>query len=312
MPGKPHLIDSVEEIEDCGRGHACSFCAGEQSCRLDKANHDRVHLERRLQGIDRILLVLANKGGVGKSTVAANLATALAALGLRVGLADADIHGPNAPRLFGLQDESVVVSDNGIAAPVYPVEGTGSLKIGSIAFFLERADVPVVWRDAYKHEYIHHMLGSFDWGSLDFLVLDMPPGTGNELMTLSSAIEGKKSGALLVSSADAIVLQDTMKAARFCLDSELRLLGLVENHAGVLCPHCGGEFQLFPRAAEIDHFDQLGIQTLARLPFTPEIGNCAASGIPVATVDSSPLSAVFLQLAQTCLAGVSEDPSQDS
>lgn len=296
----PQLIDSVEQMEDCGRGHACSFCADVQTCRLDKANHDKLHLERRLQGIDSILLVLANKGGVGKSTVAANLAVALSAAGHRVGLADADIHGPNAPRLFGLQDESVSVSDSGIEAPDYPVAGRGSLNVGSIAFFLESADTPVVWRDAYKHDYIHHMLGSFDWGALDFLVVDMPPGTGNELMTVARALEGRHSGALLVSSADAIVLQDTIKAARFCLDSEIQLLGLVENHAGVVCPHCGGEFHMFPRAGEVDQFDQLGIETLGRLPFTPSIGECAAAGRPAAAVESSPVFEVFKQLAATC------------
>ena len=300
MANDPQLIESVSQIDDCGRGHACSFCADAQGCRLDKGNHDKLLLERRLQGIDKILLVLANKGGVGKSTVAANLAMALAASGHRVGLADADVHGPNAPRLFGLQDESVRVSDSGITAPDYPVEGRGSLKVGSIAFFLESADTPVIWRDAYKHDYIHHMLGSFDWGTCDILVLDMPPGTGNELMTVSSALEGKHSGALLVSSADAIVLQDTIKAARFCLDSEIHLLGLVENHAGVLCPHCGGEFQMFPRAGEIDQFEKMGIETLARLPFTPAIGECAASGRPAASVESSPVFDVFKQLASTC------------
>lgn len=300
MSGTVEHIPSVEPIEDCGRGHACSFCPLEDTCTLDKANHSKVHMQQRLSKMNWVIPVMANKGGVGKSTVAANLAVALAQLGYAVGLADADIHGPNAARLFGLQAEKVKVSERGVNAPAYTVEGRGSLRVGSLAFFLEEFDTPVVWRDAYKHDYIHHMLGSFDWGVLDFLIVDMPPGTGNELITLSDALKGCNTCALLVSSADAIALQDTLKAARYCRESALPVLGMVENYAGTICPHCGGEFDMFPRAPEAEQFAQHGIATLARLPFTPAIGAGAAAGAPVAGDESSPLHNVFSKLAKTC------------
>ena len=290
----------TEPGEDFGRGHACSFCPQEASCTLDKDQHSRSHIEQRLAKMNWIIPVLANKGGVGKSTVSANLAVALAREGYAVGLADADIHGPNAARLFGLQEERVKVSERGVHAPSYDIPGRGSLKIGSLAFFLEQADTPVVWRDAYKHDYIHHMLGSFDWGVLDFLIVDMPPGTGNELITLGDVLKGCNTSGILVSSADAIALQDTLKAARYCKDTALPLLGLVENYAGTICPHCGGEFDMFPRAPEVDNFEQQGIETLARLPFTPAIGNGAAAGHPVAGDESSPLAALFSELARSC------------
>ena len=293
-------IPTAESIEECGRGHACGFCPQESTCQLDREHHNRSHLEQRLAKINWIVPVLANKGGVGKSTVSANLAVALAREGYAVGLADADIHGPNAARLFGLQDQRVKVSERGILAPGYDIPGRGTLKVGSLAYFLEQADTPVVWRDAYKHDYIHHMLGSFDWGVLDFLIVDMPPGTGNELITLGDALKGCNTSALLVSSADAIALQDTLKAARYCSDTALPLLGLVENYAGTICPHCGGEFDMFPRAPEIDQFEQQGIETLARLPFTPAIGQGAAAGAPAAGDDTSPLSTLFSDLARTC------------
>ncbi len=296
----------VAPIEDCGRGHACSFCPEEDSCTLDKANHSKVHMERRLSKINWIIPVMANKGGVGKSTVSANLAVALAQLGYAVGLADADIHGPNAARLFGMQDEKVKVTGRGVHAPDYEITshgestGRGTLRVGSLAFFLEEFDTPVVWRDAYKHDYIHHMLGSFDWGVLDFLIVDMPPGTGNELITLGDALVGCNTSALLVTSADAIALQDTLKAARYCRESALPVLGVVENYAGTICPHCGGKFDMFPRAPEAEQFEQQGIATLARLPFTPAIGAGAAAGAPVAGDKESPLHGVFAALAKTC------------
>ncbi len=294
------MIDSVEAFEDCGRDHACSFCPIEAECNLDQGRHNKEQSQRRLGKINWVIPVMANKGGVGKSTVSANLAAALAGLGYAVGLADADIHGPNAPRLFGLHEENSRLSKRGLQTPEYAIDGRGTLKLGSLGLLMEDQETPVVWRDAFKHDYIHHLLGSFDWGVLDFLIVDMPPGTGNELITLADALEGRNTSAVLVSSADAIALQDSLKAARYCQDSSLPILGLVENHAGVVCPRCGGEFEMFPRAPEADRFMEMNIDTLARIPFTPDIGAAAATGTPAATQPESVLYPLFQSLAQAC------------
>ncbi len=283
-----NALGNDANADTCGRGHACTFCPKEDDCRLDKPAHNKTLIESRLAGLRKIVLVLANKGGVGKSTVAANLAAALAADGFSVGLADADVHGPNAPRLFGLHESRVKVEGRGIAPPCYELEKSrGQVAIGSLGFFLEDSDTPVVWRDAYKHDYIHHMLGSFDWGPLDFLIVDMPPGTGNELITLTDVLEGTDTAALLVSSADAIALQDTLKASRFCTERGLPVIGLVENYAGTVCPHCGNEIELFPRAPEVSAFETAGIRALTRLPFSAEIAAGAAEGRPAAGQEHS-------------------------
>ena len=300
MIGYSDEVLAVDAAQDCGRGHACSFCPLEETCDLDQGQHSQVHLQQRLSRINWFIPVMANKGGVGKSTVAANLALALARQGYSVGLADADVHGPNAPRLFGLQQESVKVDVRGVHAPQVPVLGRGALRVGSLGYFLEEQNTPVVWRDAYKHDYVHHMLGSFDWGVIDFLVIDMPPGTGNELITLADALNGCNTAALLVSSADAIALQDSLKAARYCGDTAMPVLGLVENYAGTVCPHCGSEFEMFPRAPEVEEFERQGIATLARIPFTPQVGAAAAAGAPIAGEDESPLAQTFADLADTC------------
>lgn len=286
---------------DCNLGHACSFCPREESCTLDKPGHNKRLVEKRLDGLGMVLLVMANKGGVGKSTVSANLAVALANQGYQVGLADADIHGPNAPRIFGLQNERVKVAAEGIDTPAFQMpESDKSVKLGSLAFFLSETDTPVVWRDAYKHDYIHHMIGSFNWGILDFLVIDMPPGTGNELITLTDMLEGSNLRAVLVSSADAIALQDTLKAARFCQERGVPLLGLVENYAGTICPHCGEDIEMFPRSQEIERFERLNIPTLARIPFSREVAVGAESGIPASCDKHSSTSLLFEQLAEIC------------
>ncbi|WP_368484660.1 P-loop NTPase, partial [Salipiger sp. HF18] len=190
---------------DCGLGHACQFCPKESSCTLDKPYHNKVLIERRLQEIDQIIVVLANKGGVGKSTVSANLAAGLARNGFRVGVADADIHGPNQSRFFGFSGAKIRTTKAGLQTHGFVADGNAHpVEVGSLAFMLEDDTTPIVWRDAYKHDFIHHLIGSFDWGSLDFLVVDMPPGTGNELITLCDMLEGSNVSAVLVTSPQAV------------------------------------------------------------------------------------------------------------
>ncbi|MBL3586808.1 P-loop NTPase [Rhodovulum sulfidophilum] len=269
--------------EECGRGHACGFCPQEQTCTLDKRAHNKTLVEARLGEIGQIVLVLGNKGGVGKSTVSANLAAGLAARGFRVGMADADIHGPNQSRYFGFAGEHIRVDARGLAPKHFtdPALRHG-LRVGSLAFMLQDDDAPVVWRDAYKHDFVHHLMGSFDWGALDFLIVDMPPGTGNELITLTDLLEGCDVGALLVTTPQAVAQMDSLKAARFCLERGLPVIGCVENMAGVVCPHCAGAFHLFPEAGLGEKLTALGIRRLARLPLDPAIAAGSDEGRPVA------------------------------
>ena len=268
---------------DCGLGHACNFCKLENDCALDKPAHNRRLIEDRLQAIGGVILVLANKGGVGKSTVAANLAASLAARGHRTALADADIHGPNAAQFFGQQGEHVKVGERGIHPRRYRfADGGRELPIGSLGFFLGGPDVPVVWRDAYKFDYVHHLVGSYDWGTLDFLVVDMPPGTGNELITLCDILEGVETRALLVTTPQAVALLDTLKAARFCRERGLPVAGVVENMAGMTCPHCDGHIEMFPRDPLADRLGENGIETLVRLPFSPALAFASDAGRPAA------------------------------
>ena len=296
---------------DCNFGHACSFCQQESTCTLDKPAHNRRLSERRLGAIGQIIMVLANKGGVGKSTVAANLAAALARRGFRVGLADADIHGPNAAQFFGQQGQRVRVTERGIAPRRYRApDGKADLKLGSLGFFLPEDDSPVVWRDAYKFDYVHHLVGSYDWGELDFWVLDMPPGTGNELITMCDLLEGQNLDALLVTTPQAVALLDTLKAARFCRERGVPLLGVVENMAGMVCPHCSGRIELFPRDPRAEELGAAGIDTIAKLPLSPRLAFGSDSGHPI--VDSAPDSieaAVFLDIASRCVARAAMDQS---
>lgn len=273
-----------KEREDCGRGHACQFCPKEQDCSLDKPYHNKVLVENRLEQIGQIIVVLANKGGVGKSTVSANLAAGLAGRGFRVGVADADIHGPNQSRFFGMTDAKIRTRQTGLETHDFDARGINHpVRVGSLAFMLENDTTPIVWRDAYKHDFIHHLIGSFDWGSLDFLVVDMPPGTGNELITLCDMLEGSNVSAVLVTSPQAVAQMDSLKAARFCTERGLPVIGAAINMAGVQCPHCQEEFHLFPNAGVTEALEEFGIAQIAQIPLSPDIALSSDTGAPIVT-----------------------------
>jgi Mrp family chromosome partitioning ATPase len=266
---------------DCGLGHACQFCPREAECTRDKPQHEKLLLAARLERIDQIVLVMANKGGVGKSTVAANLAAGLAARGYRVGVADADIHGPNQSRFFGFVGAHVRVTEQGLGTCNFEAASLAHpIRVGSLGFLMERDDTPIVWRDAYKHDFMHHLIGSFDWGDQDFLLVDMPPGTGNELITLCDMLESANVSALLITTPQEVALMDSMKAVRYCQERKLPVLGVVENMSGVTCPHCDGEFHLFPREALAQRLQQTGVESLARIPLDPWLARASDAGIP--------------------------------
>lgn len=289
---------------DCGLGHACQFCPQEDACDLDKPFHNKVLIENRLQEIGQIIVVLANKGGVGKSTISANLAAGLAQSGFRVGVADADIHGPNQSRFFGFAGDHVRLGDAGLETRDFRHDSMEySIKVGSLAFLLESDDTPVVWRDAYKHDFIHHLIGTFDWGPLDFMVVDMPPGTGNELITLCDMLEGSNVSAILVTTPQAVALMDSMKAARFCNERGLPVLGAVENMAGVVCPHCTGEFHIYPDADLSAALQAVNVKSLAKIPLAIELASGSDNGLPIVVSDSeTALAKAFAPIVEACAA----------
>ena len=290
--------------EDCGRGHACQFCPEEEQCTLDKGKHEKRLIESRLAQIGQIIMVMANKGGVGKSTVSANLAAGLAAEGYRVGVADADIHGPNQSRFFGFVGERIRLSTQGLPPKAFTYAGLKHpVLVGSLAFMMERDDTPIVWRDAYKHDFMHHLIGSFDWGQLDFLVIDMPPGTGNELITLADMLEGHDVAALLATTPQEVALMDSIKAVRFCQERSLPLIGVVENMAGVTCPNCAEQFHVFPRAHLAEALAAADVQSIAQIPLSLKLSTASDCGVPLILAEKdSPEAQAFAPMVKACLA----------
>jgi len=277
----------------CEQSMPCTLCPLAQSCTLDQERHAIWLLDRRLVRIARRILVMSNKGGVGKSTVAANLAAALVRQGYQVGLLDADLSGPSQPALFGLTGARTAATDDGVS-PVQPIPG---LKLISSAFFLAGMDDDVMWRDSYKFEFLMQLLGGTAWGDLDYLVVDMPPGTGGELIGLVQLL-GRVDGAVVVTTPQNVAVIDARKAITACRESDVPVLGVVENMSAMACPHCGGEVHPFRVGGGEVAAQALGVPFLGRIPLDPIVMDLSEEGrVAVLCEPGAPGADAMIQLA---------------
>jgi len=241
--------------------------------------------KERLEQIRHKLLVMSGKGGVGKSTVAIYLALGLARRGYQVGLLDVDLHGPDIPRMLGLTGRLHMGPEGGIQ----PQSGRDNMKVVSIEGLLADRDAPVIWRGPMKHKAIRQFLGEVEWGRLDYLIIDSPPGTGDEPMSVAQVVADAR--AVIVTTPQEIALADVRKAINFCRHVSLAVLGLVENMSGLICPHCGGEIHLFRQGGGQRTAAAKGIPFLGSLPFDLRVMEGGDLGRPLSeSPESSPFS----------------------
>lgn len=259
----------------CEKRMPCGLCPDAESCSLDQERHTLWLLDQRLTGIPRRILVLSNKGGVGKSTVTANLAAVLAQKGLRVGLLDADLSGPSQPYLFGHPGARMGTGPTGLL----PVEPAPGLKLVSSAFFLQDQDDAVMWRDSYKFQFLLSLLADTTWGELDLLLVDMPPGTGGELIGLTQLL-GRVDGAVIVTTPQQVAILDARRAVTACREAEVPVLGILENMSGQACPHCAGHIEPFRTGGGEVAARSLGVPFLGRVPLDPAVMTLADEGRP--------------------------------
>ncbi len=252
----------------------------------------------RLEGTKHIIAVGSGKGGVGKSTVAANLAAALAHLGLSVGLLDADIYGPSIPMMFGTTEERPKAAGGN---NFYPVEKFG-VKLVSIGFFLnDRA--PVIWRGPMVMGAVRQFLKDALWGSQDFLIVDLPPGTGDAQLTLAQQVA--LDGAIVVSTPQDVAVLDAMRAVKMFRQVHCPILGIVENLSFFVCPDCGERDDLFGSGGGERMAKEEGTEVLAQIPIYPEVRAAGDSGMPIVIKEPRhPASQAFLDLARKVVAAV--------
>ncbi len=184
-------------MNECKKLSTCEFCRDFQTCKMPEKGlkHNEWALSNRMTLIKKKIMIMSNKGGVGKSTVTVNLGVALAERGYKVGIADVDIHGPNIPKMLGVEGERLKDNENGID----PLSINDNLKVVSLALLIESPDQPVAWRDTAKYDYLRELVGSINWGKLDYLLADLPPGTGHEPITMIELM-GKVDGAIIVTT----------------------------------------------------------------------------------------------------------------
>ena len=283
--------------DQCDNDAICTSCDNATNCSdEDKQVHEEQRLHQRLGKIRHKIMVMSGKGGVGKSTVAVNLTAVLALDGQKVGILDADIHGPNVPKMWGTDWKPFQGGEEGIR----PVEVLPNVKLISMAFLLPNPDSPVVWRGPIKHTAIKQFLGDVDWGNLDFLIVDLPPGTGDEPLSVANLI-GKVDGAIIVTTPQDVALMDSRKTVNFSRMLKVPVIGIVENMSGLKCPECGHLIPLFKIGGGEKAAKDLKVPFLGRVPIDPEVVQKSDSGTPyVISYPDSVVTKAFQEIAEKC------------
>ncbi len=250
-------------------------------------------VEASMAKVKHKIMVMSGKGGVGKTTVAANLAFALGMQDLDVGLMDADIHGPNVPKILGIEDKRPEIKDDRI----YPVPVTPRLKAISVGFLLPSKDISIIWRGSMKMNAIRQFLSEVAWGDMDYLVIDLPPGTGDEPLNVVQLIK-KIDGVIIVTTPQDLALVSARKAVNFSRILKVPIIGIIENMSGFVCPHCGKEINIFKYGGGEQAAEELDVPFLGRMPLDPKMVEAADSGTPFVLQKELHASEAFEQIVE--------------
>ena len=236
-----------------------------------------LNLKNNMAKIKHKIVIISGKGGVGKTTVAVNLAISLASIGLRVGILDVDITGPNVVKMLGVNPENKPRID-AEAKKFYPVNGPLNLKVVSMAFLTINPDEPVIWRGPMKMGAVRQFLADAIWGDLDYLICDLPPGTSDETLDILQLIPDEN--VIVVTTPQEVALMDARKTIKMAMVMERKVLGIVENMSGFKCPHCNQSIDLFPAGGGEKASKDFGVELLGKIPFETEVSQQGDQGLP--------------------------------
>lgn len=259
--------------------------------RAGKDSDLKQKIAEKLDNVNHKIVVMSGKGGVGKSTVAANLASGLLAHGYDVGLLDCDMHGPSIPKIVGVEGERPTAEGSSMD----PFITDFGLKVVSIAPLLPESDSPVIWRGPLKMKTLQQFLGDVNWGRLDYLIFDLPPGTGDEPLSIAQLIPDPD-GAIIVTTPQEVALQTIRRAVNFAKKVDLPALGLIENMSGFVCPNCGAEVDIFRSGGGVDLAEELDLPLLGKIPLDPDIVESGEEGEPIVLEKGSKSSEPFNEI----------------
>ncbi len=266
---------------------------------------EQAQVRHRMSQIKHKILVLSGKGGVGKSTVAVNLAISLSLAGKRTGLLDIDIHGPSIPKILNLEGRKAQSAFDAIL----PIEVGANLKVMSIAFFLASQDDAVIWRGPMKYQMIKQFLKDVEWGELDYLIIDSPPGTGDEPLSIIQLLENAD-GAVVVTTPQEVALSDVRRSITFCRSLNLPVLGVLENMSGFVCPKCGEVTDIFKSGGGENMALAMSVPFLGRIPIDPQIVEACDSGQPYVDKYRQSQAALAFREAVTLLVGSNSEDNE--
>lgn len=274
--------------DSCG-----SSCGSTQEAQQAALAQQENAITRSLGKIKNKILVMSGKGGVGKSTISVNLALALANRGHKVGLMDVDIHGPDVVRMLDLK--------GGLEPPatpdelVPPLQYNDNLKVVSLEYMLRDRDEAIIWRGPLKIQAIRQFVSDMDWGTLDYLIIDAPPGTGDEPLSVAQTVKGVQ--AVVVTTPQKVALADVRKSINFCKTMKMEIVGVVENMSGFVCPHCNETVDIFKSGGGEELAREFDLPFLGRVPMDPKVVIAGDDGAPYLSSDQdSPATTAFTEI----------------
>jgi Mrp family chromosome partitioning ATPase len=305
-PAPAHCVGP--QSAQAGKAEGCAGCPNQSVCASAPKGPDPdiAAVKERLSTVDHKILVLSGKGGVGKSTFSAQLAFQLASQNKQVGLLDIDICGPSIPRLLGLEGEQIHQSNAGWS-PVYVDD---NLAVMSVGFMLENPNDAIIWRGPKKNGLIKQFLRDVDWGELDFLVVDSPPGTSDEHLSITQYLSNTYiDGAIVITTPQDVAVIDVKKEINFCKKVGLKVIGVVENMSGFVCPNCKTETQIFPSTSGGGEqlAKDMGVPFLGKIPLDPKIARACDEGeFYLGKYPDSPATKAFNNIFQSILSSLKD------
>ena len=284
--------------QSCGSGSGSSCSSTGSSCGTQESQQAALAqqenaITRSLGKIKNKILVMSGKGGVGKSTVSVNLALSLAKKGFKVGLMDVDIHGPDVVRMLDLK--GTVQPPDTPDGLVPPLKYNDNLKVVSLEYMMRDRDEAIIWRGPLKIQAIRQFVADMDWGELDYLIVDAPPGTGDEPLSVAQTIPNTK--AIVVTTPQKVALADVRKSINFCKSVKMDIIGVIENMSGFVCPHCNQTVDIFKSGGGEQVAREFDLAFLGRVPMDPKVVMAGDDGKPYLSSDEqSPAVAAFSEI----------------